>query len=208
MKTHNTQVCRIVEKNSEESSNKVDLKGNKSSTHYKCLFHDSGKSKTMVNFTPSRVQETETVIHTAGTNQEPELGTAMGEINFGGINLEVIQVPTFTHSLVSATQLSREHGCRQVIEPWTANLTITKNNKLVATGKYDESTKLIKINLPQETALKSTETDWKTIHRRMGHQSTSSMRKILKQSTGIPISDNIYKALDCDDCLTTKSKRK
>jgi hypothetical protein len=69
----------------------------------------------MVKFIP------EVVIHenlnipvlTAGENQPPQIGVSDGTIPVGSLNVEAIEVATFSKNLVSATQLSIEHGCKQ-----------------------------------------------------------------------------------------------
>jgi hypothetical protein len=69
-----------------------------------------------------------------------------GILKLGSIEVETLEVPTFSKNLLSATQLSIEHGCKQVIEPWSSKLTISKENEIIATGTYDKETKLIKID--------------------------------------------------------------
>jgi hypothetical protein len=59
--------------------------------------------------------------------------------------LEVLHAPSFSKNLLSATQLSTVYGYKQVIDPWTSKLTITKDDEVVATGTYDKDEKLIKI---------------------------------------------------------------
>jgi hypothetical protein len=71
----------------------------------------------------------------------------------GPIELEALEVPSFSKNLLSATQLSIEHGCKQVIEPWTSKLTISKDDEIIATGTYDKASKLIIIDEVDSSAL-------------------------------------------------------
>ena len=69
-----------------------------------------------------------------------------GESKLGSVNLENIQhVPTFTHDLVSGIQLMKE-GHTQTLDA-DGYLTVKKNGKIVMSGKYDASFKLIRIDL-------------------------------------------------------------
>ena len=212
MKTHNSKDCRMHrdEKKVEEGNEATDTLDNKESSNYSSeLFHDSGTSKTMLNY--RTVQTTEdnlsVKIHTAGANQKPQFATSKGLLNLGPICVEALHVPTFSKNLLSATQLSIEHGCKQVIDPWTAKLTITKEDEIVATGSYDKETKLIKIDRTNESALKaSTDNNWMQVHRRMGHVGSDMLRKTLKASTGIKLG-NKFEVLSCEDCKISKAKR-
>ncbi len=77
--------------------------------------HDSGTSKTMINFMPDIISDNNARIPilTAGANQPPEIATAKGSIKFGTLDLNILHVPTFSKSLLSASQVSIEHGCKQ-----------------------------------------------------------------------------------------------
>jgi len=213
MKTHNTADCRISNENS-NSASQVPATPNKKFSSYTALdlYHDSGTSSTMVNFQPKSISKSNLSIpiYTAGKNQPPELGVAKGVIHVGSIPVEAIYVPTFAKNLLSATQLSREYGCTQTIEPWTAKLKITQNDQLVATGTFDEATKLIKIDATESDSKNalhtSLENDWITVHRRMGHVGYQMMNKTLKASTGITLK-NRFSVLSCEDCAVTKAKR-
>ncbi len=110
-----------------------------------------------------------TKVYTAGKDQPPQIGTSAGVISLNGLELKVVQVPSFSKNLLSATQLSIEHGCKQIIEPWTAELTITKDGHTIGTGSYDKEKKLIKINPSHETALIASHDNWITVHRKLGH---------------------------------------
>jgi len=200
MKTHNSGQCRFHERES-----KIKNESNKETSNY-CFYHDSGTSKTMINFEPTNKIIRNSSIYTAGKNQPPEQGISIGQIPFNGLSINAIQVPTFSKNLLSATQLSIEHGCKQVIEPWTAKLIISKDGKTVATGTYDEDVKLIKIEPNQELACTATET-WKTVHRKLGHAGNKLIKNTMRASTGITISENKFAAIECEDCLTTKAKR-
>jgi len=108
-KTHNTKFCRF-KKEENDSSNTAASQENKEESNYS-LYHDSGTSKTMLNFKPP------IPIRTAGANQKPQYATSRGVFKLGSEEIETFEVPTFSKSLLSATQLSIEHGCKQVIEP-------------------------------------------------------------------------------------------
>jgi len=211
MKTHNTAKCRIQDKEPDhskpnEESNNV---GNKTGKDYS-LFHDSGTSKTMVNHTFGKNKMYKPIaIQTADTNQNPVIGTGTIDIQVGDIGVEAIVVPSFAKSLLSATQLSVEHGLKQVIDPWTAKLTITKDDVTVATGSFDPDTKLIKMD--QHLSANNLEVnDWITIHRKLGHVGKKLMNKATKAGAGLTLSKNRFEALegDCEACLETKAKRK
>ncbi len=212
MKTHNTADCRFLE----ETALSTKLERNKESSTYSSsyctdLFHDSGTSRTMINYKPANQTQTNTKIpvFTAGKHQPPEIGISKGTIKVGDLNVEAIEVPTFSKNLLSATQLSIEQGCEQIIEPWTAKLTIKKDNKIVATGSFDEETKLIKIDMTNQerTFQATTNEDWITVHRKLGHAGKGMIAKTLKASKGIKL-QNRFSVLDCEDCSTTKAKRK
>jgi hypothetical protein len=202
MKTHNTVDCRV-------ETAKVALK-NKEVANYTSpdIYHDSGASKTMINYVPQKKTKKASIqIMTAGKNQAPEFGINTGTINIGSLDVEAIQVPSFSKNLLSATQLSLDHGCKQVIEPWTSKLTITKDDKVVATGSYEPSTKLIKLDKPAEYHANTAALDtWTTVHRKMGHVGNAMMQKTLKSVTGISLS-NKFTPLDCEDCSKGKAKR-
>lgn len=60
------------------------------------------------------------------------------------------------------------YGYKQVIDPWTSKLTITKDDEVIATGTYDKDEKLIKIDsisLEQELANAASQDNWTTVHR-------------------------------------------
>jgi hypothetical protein len=235
MGTHNSKDCRIQKQaagnGGEEASN---LSENKEASNYSSrLYHDSGTSKTMLNFKPGKILEENLSIpiYTAGANQKPQYATSKGILQLGPIELEALEVPSFSKNLLSATQLSIEHGCKQVIEPWTSKLTISKDDKIIATGTYDKASKLIKIDeydannvevsevsvpkvaqvLPQEqpTPPKRGATEnWITVHRKMGHLGPRMMKKTLQVTKGLEISNKYDKLKDtCDICPTTKAKR-
>jgi hypothetical protein len=151
MKTHNTKFCRFKKEGNEgnSSSNAAvsQQKENKEESNYS-LYHDSGTSKTMLNFKPPKVlQDNISIpIRTAGANQKPQYATSRGVFKLGSEEIQTLEVPTFSKSLLSATQLSIEHGCKQVIEPWTAKLTISKDDNVIATGTYENSSKLQSYN--------------------------------------------------------------
>ena len=150
MLTHNTKDCRISKENvsGDEQSNRIEIENKHLSNYSTPLFHDSGTSKTMLNYKTKEVLEENLSIpiFTAGKNQKPEVAVSKGILKLGPISLETLEVPTFSKNLLSATQLAIEHGCKQVIEPWTGKLIISKDKEIVATGSYDHSTKLIKID--------------------------------------------------------------
>jgi hypothetical protein len=161
----------------------------------------------MINYTPDTVFESSLLvpIYTAGANQAPEISIAKGTIKLGNLNLDVLQVPTFAKNPLSATQLSIDHGCKHVIEPWTAKLTIINHNTTIATGTYDPSTKLIKID--SENAFKAvTNDDWTTVNRKLGHVGSNMMKQTLKATTAIQLK-NSFEVLTCEYCLTSKRKR-
>ena len=56
---------------------------------------------------------------------------------------DVAYVPSFTKNLVSGIQIMNQ-GYKQIME--NGELKITKNGILVATGKYDKETGLIKMD--------------------------------------------------------------
>ena len=131
MDTHNTDQC------------KFELI--KESSHYSSilnLYHDSGSSTTIINEPPTKVMQKKDInVFTASKQQAPEKATASGTINVGNLQIEALYVPSFSKNLLSATQFAREHGCTQIIEPWTGNLKILKDDKIVATGTCDEKSK-------------------------------------------------------------------
>lgn len=132
----------------------------------------------MVTYPPYNRKKEVTEVYTAGRDQPPELAMSSGTIKVGNLEGEALEVPSFSKNLVSATQLSMEHGCKQVISPWTGELTISKDDKVVATGAYDPDTKLIKINNYEFANV----LDWKTVHRYLGHASDKMMKKTIKLS--------------------------
>ena len=211
MKTHNSCDCRFQ---SSSEGNVDPATTNKATANYSSIdsediYHDSGTSITMVKFVPDDITETNLKIpvFTAGADQPPEFGIAKGTLKFGGININALQVPKFAKNLLSATQLSLEHGCTQTIDPWTAKLTVSKDDKVIATGTYDESSKLIKIDpvLPETSNLSNAD-DWTTVHKKLGHAGSAMIRKTLKASTGITLKNN-FSVLDCEDCKIAKAKR-
>lgn len=141
MLTHNTKDCRISKENvsGDEQSNRIEIENKQLSNYSTPLFHDSGTSKTMLNYKTKEVLEENLSIpiFTAGKNQKPEVAVSKGILKLGPISLETLEVPTFSKNLLSATQLAIEHGCKQVIEPWTGKLIISKDKEIVATGSYD-----------------------------------------------------------------------
>ena len=205
MKTHNTKDCKIHGKEENTTlENKVDQKYSSNLT----LYHDSGTSTTMINVKPTNLlsNKLQIPIFTASKNQPPEMGVSKGTINIGNLKVEAIEVPTFGKSLLSATQLARDYGCEQIIEPYSAKLTIKKDNKIIATGQYDESTKLIKMDEFQETSCTANVDDWIQVHRKLGHSGKAMINKTLKATTGITTT-NKFETLKCDDCQVSKAKR-
>jgi hypothetical protein len=204
MKTHNTEKCRINDKKnqSEELSNQVSNKAGKSYS----LYHDSGTSKTMVNHTFGyHINYKPTTIHTADLTQEPVVSTGTVDIPVGNVTVEALVVPSFGKSLLSATQLSVEHGLKQVIDPWTSK---SKDDVVVATGSFDPGTKLIKIDKP-EHANHLEVNDWMTVHRKLGHVGKKLMERATKAGSGLIVSKNKFEALEttCETCQETKAKR-
>jgi hypothetical protein len=55
------------------------------------------------------------------------------------------------------------------IDPWTAKLTISKDDKVVATGSYDAAAKLIKIDKQPEVSNIAKADDWTTVLRWCGN---------------------------------------
>jgi len=145
MKTHNTKFCRF-KKEENDSNNTAASQENKEESNYS-LYHDSGTSKTMLNFKPPKIlQDNISIpIRTAGANQKPQFATSRGVFKLGSEEIETLEVPTFSKSLLSATHLSIEHGFQQVIEPWTAKLTISKDDTAIATGTYENLSNSLKL---------------------------------------------------------------
>ena len=193
----------------------------------------------MLNYkTKDVLEENLTIpIFTAGKDQYPQIAVSKGILELGPISLETLEVPTFSKNLLSETQLAIEHECKQVIEPRTGKLIISKNKEIVATGSYDHSTKLIKIddvnqatnlakekigNSPQKvnnrllseipikptpTSSKATTDDWITAHRKMGHVGAQMMTNPLKSTTGISLKNN-FEILSCEVAKQLKQNGK
>lgn len=114
--------------------------------------------------------------------------------------------------------MAREQGIRQVIEPFTAKLEMSKNGKVVATGSYDPQSKLIKMDQDivsefeedktNQSALAVVQKDnWITVHRKLGHCSEKKITETLKVSEGIELK-NQFSPITCEDCLTGKMRSK
>ncbi len=97
MKTHNTVDCRF------KVDKQIDHDKKSEVSNSTALFHDTGASKSMVNFKLDEELSTgiSIPIETAGKNQEPQIGTATGPSNIGKLPVEAIHVPT---NWISETQ--------------------------------------------------------------------------------------------------------
>jgi Reverse transcriptase (RNA-dependent DNA polymerase) len=203
-KTHDTEFCRKVKEL--DKSDKV------TSNYSFEIFHDSGTSKSMVkDDILENEKESNAKVYTAGKYQAPQNAAAEGTLLIGSIPVNALRVPTFSKNLLSATQLSREHGLTQIIEPWTAKLKVLKDDTLVATGSYDTATKLIKIDeYKNENCNSTSSNDWTTIHSRFGHLSAATIQKTLPATSGIPVSKNMFSELEkiplCEPCMLGKSR--
>jgi hypothetical protein len=151
-----------------------------------------------------------THIFTVGRDQDPLISNRKGTIQVGELTVSAIQSTELKNNLLSATQLSREYGVKQTIEPWTSKLTLSKDERVIATGKYNPVTQLIEIenSIPfsqaktMNTTVKKTTNgtnDWITIHRKLGRVSDTVLRKTVKATTGIELK-NRFDILPCQDC--------
>jgi hypothetical protein len=80
---------------------------------------------------PSDLRPSGLMMGTADSTKAPIKASGEGTIAFGPLKVDAVYVPSFAKNLLSATQLSREYGCTQVIEPWTAKLTVIKEIELL-----------------------------------------------------------------------------
>ncbi len=98
---------------------------------------------------------------------------------------DVAYVPSFTKNLVSGIQIMNQ-GYKQIME--NGELKITKNGILVATGKYDKETGLIKMDpeITQNSNYSRSEQkeNFKIIHSRLGHPGHNLLRKTLDATDG------------------------
>ena len=87
--THNIEKCRFK---TNETANMATQKGQSDnkptqecsnlllfSNPKESIFHDSGSSKTMINFKPQEAKPVNVPVYTAGTYQEPQIGTNIGK---------------------------------------------------------------------------------------------------------------------------------
>ena len=222
--THDTKRCFLKRKESANTATEKMVNcGNKQNEN--CLFtsneiyYDTGSSKTMITVSPKvDVKPTNTKVFTAGSLQPPHEAASIGKVLVGDMTVSALHMPTFSKSLLSGVQLAREQGIRQVIEPFTAKLEMSKNGKVVATGSYDPQSKLIEMdqdivsefeeNKTNQSALAVVQKDdWITVHRKLGHCSEKKITETLKVSEGIELK-NQFSPITCEDCLTGKMKSK
>jgi hypothetical protein len=98
---------------------------------------------------PSNYQNKLGTVATA--SGEKNLIVGQGDIEIGALKLKDVQhVPSFSHDLVSGTKLMTT-GHDQTLTK-NGDLFIYKNRKVVATGKYDNHSKLIKLDLQNRFA--------------------------------------------------------
>ena len=199
--THKTVKCFYGDKSSSTKFNK------NSDQNYFVAFHDSGSTpRSYFKDIPNNCKRSNSFVQTANNQKIPVVGT--GSVKFGNMELnDVAYVPSFTKNLVSGIQIMNQ-GYKQIME--NGKLKITKNGILVATGKYDNETGLIKMDteIRQNSNYCRTEQklNFKNIHSRLGHPGNILLQKTLDATDGLKINQKIQNE-DCEICLQTKTKK-
>ena len=199
--THKTEKCFYGDKSGSVKFNK------NNDQNYFVAFHDSGSTpRSYFKDIPNNCRKSNSFVQTANNQKIPVVGT--GSVKFGKMELnDVAYVPSFTKNLVSGIQIMNQ-GYKQIIE--NGELKIFKNNDLVATGKYDLETGLIKMDseIQQNSNYCRTEQNlnYKNIHSRLGHPGNTLLQKTLDATNGLKIVGKIQND-DCEICLKTKTKK-
>ena len=199
--THKTEKCFYGDKSSSTKFNK--------NNNQNCFvaFHDSGSTpRSYFKDIPNNCKKSNSYVQTANNQKIPVVGK--GSVTFGKMELnDVAYVPSFTKNLVSGIQIMNQ-GYTQIIE--NGKLKIFKKNELVATGKYDNETGLIKMDteIKQNSNYCRTEKklNYKNIHSRLGHPGNILLQKTLDATNGLKIVGKIQND-DCEICLKTKTKK-
>jgi len=191
------------------NSNHVD--GNKSSDS--AYFYDSGT--TPISFTNEKPIEFIPKggwVYTAGKNTPPIRTLGTGKLKFGDVEVDAIYCPEFSKTLISGIDLMKK-GYTSTIK--ADKIIISKDDKILADGRYDGATGLLKMNtgLPVSnrfTALMNVTDDVELWHSRLGHVSENMVIETAKAADGITLktkSTGKSKML-CDPCMKGKLQKR
>ena len=169
-------------------------------------YYDSAANLNFFKDRPSNCLPIEGMnVSTASGEKIPIVGK--GTIRFGSLDLpEVYHTPGFKSNLVSGTDLMRR-GFKAVIDQ--GKLTISKDEKVVATGTYDAQVDMIKMdNTIVEPSANASSTlsklDPVILHQRFGHANPAMIKKTL-EAGGEDI--NLKDFPTCEVCVTAKSRQ-
>lgn len=170
---------------------------------------DSGSTSHMTNNRKllSGINESNSIISIAKRN-EKITSNEMGKIETNKYTLnEVLFVPDLQKNLLSVSVITDKGG--EVLFT-KKEVLVSKNKEIIIKGKKNENG-LYTINLKSQkealvTYKKETALEW---HIKLGHPSKESMKKLLKLSNGINITESDIDNLsaDCEVCLKAKQSR-
>ena len=180
---------------------------------YFVAFHDSASTpRSYFKDKPNDCQSNRSFVLTANNTKVPVEGS--GTVRFGNMTLkDVAYVPSFSKNLISGIQIMKQ-GFKQIIEP-SGVINIFNKDTLVATGKFDEDTGLLKMNqeLPPNSNLVDVQPavpisrpiDEIEAHSRLGHPGRQLLLNTLESTDGISLSEP--RKEECEICKLTKTRK-
>ena len=220
MKSHNDSQCfyhdgpGFVKKDSVGSdvSNQVTRAANKESNHYFTAYHDSGSTpRSYFKDKPQNFKTGHGTVFTADANGSAKV-TGTGEAKFGDLHLtDIVHVPSFSKNLVSGIQIMKQ-GYKQEI--YNDKLIISKDGQICATGTYEDSTGLLKMDqsiqpykeCSNSASLRSiTRAD---LHHCLGHPGDQMLERTLPAISGIAVVGSRLQGQPlCDSCERGKATK-
>jgi hypothetical protein len=178
--------------------------GNKPDAEY---FYDTGATpKSFVNEKPKEFTPLKGTVSTANDQLTTTFGK--GLIKFGNVTVEATYAPSFSKSLVSGIEIMKS-GIQTIVANdkviMTDHVKLSKESKILATGKYDIKSGLLKMDSKVDYSsatefIENSPTDnfagltMNQIHRKLGH-----VGKAIVQRTAA--NDNITIKHEPKDCL-------
>lgn len=179
-----------------KSANKAD------ESHY-VAFHDSGSTpRSYFKDMPVNCKRSNGYVKTADESVVPIEG--VGSVKFGNMELQnVAYVPSFTKNLVSGIQIMQQ-GFKQGIE--NGCLKIYKDEELVATGQYDETTGILKMDriVPHSSNFAHST----VLQNRLVHPVDKLLKGTLgEEDEGLKLTLAVEDSFDCELCSPAKTRK-
>ena len=203
--THYTAFCRFKPDPQNGEANNAEEQKNKEAKGY---FYDTAATK---SFTHTDIKNSTPVFgkHIIVANGEQAPITSRGTLKIGKIPIDFYISKDLKRNLVSGIALMKD-GYDSLLEA-NGDLTIKRENTVMATGKYDPESDLIKMDCIEvkdiecnQTETSSKSESWQELHTRFGHMSKKAMKRSLPIMNRF---DTLKEEGDCQDCELTKRRK-